>query len=77
MKDNVFVMSSVRHPDQHFLSLYKYTGVNATVEKLHGGKLNEFDGMRIILRNAIATLDDKEMRDKLQINSLRNNLQPV
>ena len=29
----------------------------------------------MILRNAIATLDDKEMRDKLQINSLRNNLQ--
>ena len=29
----------------------------------------------MILRNAIATLDDKEMRDMLQINSLRNNLQ--
>ena len=29
----------------------------------------------MIMRNAIATLDDKEMRDKLQINSLRNNLQ--
>ena len=75
MKDNVFVMSSVRHPIQHFLSLYKYTGVNGTVEKLPAGKLNKFDGMRMILRNAIATLDDKEMRDEQQINSLRNNLQ--
>ena len=45
------------------------------MEKLPGGKLNKFDGMRMILRNAIATLDDKEMRDKVQINSLRNNLQ--
>ena len=31
--------------------------------------------MRMILRNAIATLDDKEMRDEQQITSLRNNLQ--
>ena len=45
------------------------------MEKLPGGKLNKLDGMRMILRNAIATLDDKEMRDEQQINSLRNNLQ--
>ena len=81
MKDNVFVMASVRHPVQHFLSLYSFTKMHAVVEILHGGKLNRFDGMRMMLRNpgliqnAFATLDTLEKEGWHLINLIRGNLQ--
>ena len=56
-------------------------GAHAIVEKLHGGKLNKSDGMRMMLRNpeliqnAFATLDNLEKEGWHLINLLRGNLQ--
>ena len=52
MKDDVFVMASIRHPIEHFLSVYKFSMVHKHIEKLHGKKLSKFDGMRILLKNS-------------------------
>ena len=74
-------MASVRHPVQHFLSLFKYTRVQNILEKLHEKKLERYTAMRLFLKdpllvqNTIAAIPQSEMRDKLQINMIRPNLQ--
>ena len=81
MSDDVFIMASVRHPVQHFLSLYKYSGIQKAVERLQNKKLNTWESMRIFFKkpsavqNAYATYTDGEVRDKLQVIMVRPNLQ--
>ena len=81
MTEDVFVMASVRHPVQHFLSLYKYTRIHTILEKLLRKKLHKYTAMRMFLQNptlvqnTVAALPQSEMRDKLQINMIRPNLQ--
>lgn len=81
MDDDAFIMASVRHPVQHFMSLYKWSNIQKAVEKLVGKQLDKWSAVRLflqhddIIRNIYATFREDEVRDKLQINLVRPNLQ--
>jgi len=81
MADNVFILASVRHPIKHFISLFKYSSIQGAVERLVGKKLDIWEAMRAFLRNpdlvqkTYATYKENEVRDTLQINMVRPNLQ--
>lgn len=52
MADDVFVLASVRHPVQHFISVFREMRILDAVRRLTNNKtLSEFDGMRIFLRD--------------------------
>ena len=74
-------MASVRHPVEHFLSLYKYSKIHAAVERLTKKSLDQWDSMRVFLknpqlvRNIYATYNENEVRDRYQINLIQPNLQ--
>ena len=81
MSPSAFVMASVRHPIHHFFSLFKYTRVQEAVERLVAKKLDLWEAVRIFLKhpqlvqNVLATYPEHELRDRLQINLVRPNLQ--
>lgn len=81
MADDVFVMTSVRHPVQHFMSLFKWSNIQKAVEKLVNKPLDKWSAVRVFLqdddlvRNMYATFREDEVRDELQINLVRPNLQ--
>ena len=52
MTDDVFVLASVRHPVQHFISVFRDMDILKAVRRLTNNKtVTEFDGMRIFLQN--------------------------
>lgn len=81
MSRDPFVMTSVRDPIQHFMSLYKYSHVHQAVERLIGRQVDQWDGIRIFLsqpnliQNIYATYKEDEVRDTLQIHMVQPNLQ--
>ena len=81
MPKNAILITSIRNPVQHFLSLFKYARIWQATEHLVGKSLDEFDAMRTffkypkLIQKVISTYDEKEMRDTAQINLIRPNLQ--
>ncbi|XP_065674818.1 galactose-3-O-sulfotransferase 2 [Hydra vulgaris] len=81
MNKDAFVMASVRHPVEHFLSLYKYSRIQSAVERLILKNVDLWESIRIffkhyqLVRNIYTTYRENEVRDKYQIDLIQPNLQ--
>ncbi|XP_065664881.1 galactose-3-O-sulfotransferase 2-like [Hydra vulgaris] len=81
MEKDAFFMASVRHPVEHFLSLFKYSKIQAAVERLTMKRLDKWDSMRLFFKhyhlvlNIYATYNENEVRDKYQIDFILPNRQ--
>ncbi|XP_066936296.1 galactosylceramide sulfotransferase-like [Clytia hemisphaerica] len=75
------IITSLRDPIMHFVSMYKFTLVHYAVEMLTLLKLDFWDGVRVFLKNpdlvraVYNTFDRDEMHDFLLQQLVRPNLQ--
>ena len=71
MANDVFVLASVRHPVQHFISVFREMHILNAVRRLTNNKtLTEFDGIRIFLR-------DPKSVQKIYVTYGRNKMDGV
>lgn len=86
MTDDVFIMTSIRHPVQHFMSLYETANVQKAVEKLVNDtttttSVDKWTAVRLflqhydVIKNVYATFQEDESHDAHHVNLVGPNAQ--
>lgn len=81
MRDNAFIMASVRDPVTHFISMFKFARIQQAVHLLTLQNTDFWDSIRVFLkhpqlvRNVYATYKEENLSGYMAINLVRPNLQ--